>query len=95
MSTCTKCPEDLKAICIEHYGNDGSPNCASKPRSHTNKENTVKIKMDKTAFKLLAAQKRTLLSAINKGKLSVKDTVHLRGIVHLIDVIQRKTCSET
>lgn len=29
MSKCTNCPEDLKEICIEHYGNDGSPNCAS------------------------------------------------------------------
>lgn len=30
MSACTNCPEDMKEICIEHYGGLGSPNCATE-----------------------------------------------------------------
>ena len=29
MSECTNCPDDLKALCMEHYGVDGSPNCVA------------------------------------------------------------------
>jgi len=42
MSECSGCPEDLKEICIDHYGNDGSPACAKKGELAQQPNNTAR-----------------------------------------------------
>lgn len=39
MSTCTNCPEKMRELCYEFYGEEGSPNCDNE--SNLVKKNAI------------------------------------------------------